>query len=51
LNSSAAAGVEIIIVEGIASPLIAIANEIGATVPPVGIAIFAPNETRNLARH
>ena len=28
-----------------------IANEIGPTVPPVGIAIFAPKETLNLARH
>jgi hypothetical protein len=50
-NSSTAAGVTIIVVEGIASPFKAIANEIGPTVPPVGTAILAPKVTLNLARH
>jgi hypothetical protein len=40
LNSPTAAGVEIMLVPGIASPLIAIASEIGPTVPPVATAIF-----------
>jgi hypothetical protein len=38
-------------VPAIASPEIAMASEIGATVPPVGIATFAPKDTLNLARH
>jgi hypothetical protein len=40
LNSPIAAGVEIMLVPGIGSPLIAIASEIGPTVPPVATAIF-----------
>ena len=41
-NCSTAAGVTIIDVDGTASPSKAIANVIGPTVPPVGIAILPP---------
>ena len=35
---------------GIASPLIEIDKEIGSTVPPVGMAMFAPQITKYLAK-
>ena len=50
-NSSTAAGVTVIVVAGIASPSIAIANDTGPTVSPVGTAALAPKETRYLALH
>ena len=37
-----AAGVIVIVVDGVASPSRAIAKEIGSTVPPVEIAMLAP---------
>jgi hypothetical protein len=51
LNSSTAAGVEIIVVSANGSPFTEISTVIGATVPPVGIATLAPKEILNLARH
>jgi hypothetical protein len=48
---STAAGVTIMVVAGTASPLMAIAKEIGPTVPPVGTAIFPPKVTIKRARH
>jgi hypothetical protein len=50
-NCSTAAGVTVIVVEGTASPSIAMAKEIGPTVPPVGMAMFPPKVTLYLARH
>jgi hypothetical protein len=44
-NSSTAAGVSIIVEEGIVVPLTAIAMLMGPTVSPVGTAMFAPTET------
>ena len=41
-NCSTAAGVTIIVLEGKVAPSIVTAKEIAPTVPPVGIAIFAP---------
>ena len=45
-NSSTAAGVTIIVLAGSVAPSIVMATEIAPTVPPVGIAIFAPKSTR-----
>jgi hypothetical protein len=41
-NSFTAAGVTVIVVNGTVAPSTAIATEIPPTVPPSGIAIFAP---------
>jgi hypothetical protein len=46
LNSSTAAGVEIIVLEGMVVPSNAKATEIGPTVSPVGTAMLAPNSAK-----
>ena len=51
LNSSTAAGVEIMVAGPIASPFTEIAKVIGATVPPVGIATLALKNAWKRARH
>ena len=51
LKATITAGVNVIVEITIGYPLIAIANEIGATVPPVEIAALAPNVTLNRALH
>ena len=51
LKAPIPAGVNVIVELPIGSPLIAIANEIGPTVPPVEIAALAPNVTLNRALH
>nr|DAJ63130.1 MAG TPA: hypothetical protein [Caudoviricetes sp.]DAN47628.1 MAG TPA: hypothetical protein [Caudoviricetes sp.] len=48
---STAAGVTVAVALFSGSPLIAREAEIASTVPPVGIAIFAPNEILNRALH
>ena len=45
-NSSTAAGVTVIVLDGRVEPSIVIASEIAPTVPPVGTAIFAPKSTK-----
>ena len=50
-NVSTAVGVTVIVVEGTASPSIAIASEIGPAVSPVGTAIFAPKVILKRALH